>query len=283
MNSWHVDASALSAWVEGTSGPLASASVEQHLVRCEQCRDAVAGLVGVENIPGDWDDVLAEVSADRTVRVERALMRLGFGAGDAVVVGAAPVLRIAWVGGLAAVLCFILLASMLGDGGGQVVFLALAPLMPVAGVAAAYGPSADPSYELAVGAPYRMIRLVLLRTAAVLLTAMPMTIAAGLLLPLSGATAVAWVLPSLAFTVAVLGASPWVDPAAAAVAVAAGWIGAVAATAHYGDVLTVFAPFALAGYVSLIVAGGLILTVHTASSSSAWQLHGSLRPGRERT
>jgi hypothetical protein len=281
MNTWHVDASTLGAWVEGTSGPIASASIEQHLVQCAQCRAAVAGLVRIEDVPGSWDDVLAEVSGGAGL-VERVLVRLGLRAGDAVVVGAAPVLRIAWSAGLAAVLGFILVASMVGDDHGQALFLALAPLMPVAGVAAAYGPSADPSYELGLAAPYRMIRLVLLRSAAVLLAAVPITVAAGLLLPLDGATGVAWVLPALAFTVLVLGAGSWVDPWAAAVTVGAGWVTAVAVSARLGDVLAVLAPSAVVGYVVLIVAGALLIALGTP----AWRLDGQwapMQPGRERT
>ncbi|MCZ7588136.1 MAG: hypothetical protein M5U27_04595 [Gaiella sp.] len=281
MTTWHVDPSTLGAWVEGTTGPLASASVEQHLVKCERCRAAVAGLVRIEDVPGAWDDVLAEVAGGAGL-AERVLVRLGLKAGDAVVVGAAPVLRIAWAAGLAAVLGFILVASIAGHDRGLALFLALAPLMPVAGVAAAYGPSADPSYELALAAPYRMIRLVLLRSAAVLLTAVPLTVAAGLLLPLDGATAVAWVLPSLAFTLVVLGAGSWVDPWAAAVTVGAGWVAAVAVSARYGDVLAVVAPTALVGYVALIVAGALVLALATPT----WRLDGQWSPmqsERERT
>ncbi len=154
----------LGAWVEGTSGPIASASIEQHLVQCAQCRAAVAGLVRIEDVPGSWDDVLAEVSGGAGL-VERVLIRLGLRAGDAVVVGAAPVLRIAWSAGLAAVLGFILArVDCRGRPRPGAVSRWLAPLMPVAGVAAAYGPSVDPSYELGLAAPYRMIRLVLLRS-----------------------------------------------------------------------------------------------------------------------
>jgi anti-sigma factor RsiW len=152
MTTWHVDDSSLGAWVEGTSGPITSASIEQHLVQCEQCRAAVADLVRIDEVPGAWDNVLAEVAGGAGL-VERVLVRLGLRSGDAVVVGAAPVLRIAWAAGLAAVLGFILVASMAGHDRGLALFLALAPLMPVAGVAAAYGPSADPSYELALAAP----------------------------------------------------------------------------------------------------------------------------------
>lgn len=281
MTTWHVDPSTLGAWVEGRSGPIASASIEQHLVRCARCRAAVAGLVPVADVPGSFDDVLAQVSGG-TGPVERVLVRVGLPAGDAVVVGAAPVLRIAWAAGLAAVLGFILVASLVGHDHGQAVFLALAPLLPVAGVAAAYGPGVDPSYELALAAPYRMIRLALLRSVAVLLAAVPITVVAGLLLPLDGATGVLWVLPSLAFTLLVLGAGSWVDPWTAAVAVGIGWVTAVAVSARLGDVLAVLAPFALVGYVVLVVVGALVLVLGTP----AWRLDGQwspMQPGRERT
>lgn len=282
MNTWHVDASTLGAWVEGTSGPITSASIEQHLVQCAQCRAAVAGLVRIEDVPGSWDDVLAEVSRGGAGLVERVLVRLGLEAGDAVVVGAAPVLRIAWSAGLTVVLAFILIASIVGHDHGQTLFLALAPLLPVAGVAAAYGPAVDPSYELALAAPYRLIRLALLRSVAVLLAAVPITVAAGFLLPLDGATAVLWVLPALAFTLLVLGAGSWVDPWTAGVAVGTGWVAAVAVSARLGDVLAVLAPFALVGYVVLIVAGALVV----AFGTPVWRLDGQwspMQPGRERT
>lgn len=285
MTGWHVDPAALSAWVEGTSGSIAGASVEQHLVRCEECRNAVAGLVPIEGVPGDWDQVLAQVSAGRSGRVERGLTRLGLQVGDAVVIAATPVLRVAWAAALAVVLGFILLASMLGHDGGRALFLVVAPLLPVVGVAAAYGPSTDPSYELVVGAPYRMMRLILLRTAAVLVTAMPVMTAAGFLLPWRGVVAVAWLLPSLAFTVAVLGASVWVDPSAAAGAIAVGWICAVAVSAHYGSLLTVLAPSALLGYGVLVLAGVLVLGVRAASPEDAWRpsaIRSLVRTGRER-
>jgi hypothetical protein len=44
-----------------------------------------------------------------------------------------------------------------------------APLVPLVGVAVAYGPEADPAHELTATAPYSGLRLVLLRTAAVLI------------------------------------------------------------------------------------------------------------------
>ena len=53
-------------------------------------------------------------------------------------------------------------------------YLLLAPLVPMAGVAAACGPGWTRSYELAVTTPYSQLRVLLLRTAAVLVCAVPL-------------------------------------------------------------------------------------------------------------
>ena len=67
-------------------------------------------------------------------------------------------------------------------------FLALAPVLPVAGVAVAFGPRTDPLHEVAVAAPYSSFRLLLLRSAAVLTTSLLLAVPAAALLP-----ATAWV------------------------------------------------------------------------------------------
>ena len=79
---------------------------------------------------------------------------------------APPVLRRSW---LAAVV-FLLLATVgvVHTAGSPPLFLALAPLLPLAGVALSYGPALDPTYEMAVVAPLHGFRLLMIRTLAVL-------------------------------------------------------------------------------------------------------------------
>ena len=77
-------------------------------------------------------------------------------------------------------------------------FLLVAPLLPLAGVAAAYGPLVDPAYELALAAPLGSLRLLLLRAVAVVAVddaarRWPRALA----LPGLDWTAAAWLLPSL--------------------------------------------------------------------------------------
>jgi hypothetical protein len=187
------------------------------------------------------------------------------------VITSAVTLRVAWLFGVIAVLLFSVVAASFGQYGGISLFVLLAPLVPVAGVAAAYGPSVDPSYEAVLAAPYAMVRLVLLRTASVLVTSVPLVVVAGLLLPTSPVVAAVWLLPAAGFIVLVLSASIWVDPAHAAAAVAVGWVVAVGWAARTGDPLAVFAPAYLVAYVALIAVAGLIL-LNRVHAAPAWRL-----------
>ena len=270
--AWHVDADSLRRWVDGLAGPLASVSVEQHLQRCAQCRAEVAGLVPAAPLRMVWESVLAEVEVRRAGVVERFLVRLGLPPSDALVIASAVTLRAAWLAGVIGVLFFAVLAAIFGNGGGVNLFLVVAPLIPVAGVAAAYGPASDPSYEAVLASPYNMFRLVLLRTASVLVTSVPFAVVAGLLLPTPTIVAVAWLLPAVGFIAVVLTASNWVDPDVAAAVVGIGWISAVGLAVRSGDPLLVFAPAALLTYLGIVAVAGLILLHSLLRAAPSWRL-----------
>ena len=70
-----------------------------------------------------------------------------------------------------------------GTDRGLALFLVVAPLIPVAGVAAAFGPGLDPTWEITVAAPGGGFRLLLLRAAAVFATTFAMASVASLALP----------------------------------------------------------------------------------------------------
>ena len=93
--TWHVAQETLTGYVDGTVDAVASSSVEQHLVRCVDCRAEVGRLVGpVAEDPllsQAWDRVLDRVEAPRPTLVERLLVRLGVAASHGVRnAGAAP-------------------------------------------------------------------------------------------------------------------------------------------------------------------------------------------------
>jgi hypothetical protein len=269
--SWHVDAQSLRSWVDGSAGPLVSVSIEQHMLRCAHCRDEVATLVPETERP-PWDDVLAAIEVPRPGPTERLMVRLGLSHSDSIVVSSAPTLRVAWLLGTIGVLFFVVVAAVLAHEGGIGLFLIVAPLIPVTGVAAAYGPSSDPSYETVLVSPYAMVRLVLLRTVSVLVTSVPLVVVAGVFLPTSPIVAVAWLLPAVGFVAVVLTASNWIEPTYAAAVVAGGWVTVVVWAVRTGDPLAVFAPAAMGAYVVVLTIAVLILLHRLFSSTPSWRL-----------
>ncbi|MFF5155714.1 zf-HC2 domain-containing protein [Streptomyces sp. NPDC000348] len=140
-----------------------------------------------------------------------------------------PAVRGAW---LPAVLLVAVGAVALAQGGGianaRPWLLALAPVVPVAGVALSYGPHADPMHEITAATPSAGLRLVLMRTAAVLAVSLPLLTLSGALLPSTDApSAVAWLLPGLALTLASLALAGYVGLRAATTVTGGGWLCAV--------------------------------------------------------
>ena len=269
--SWHVDAQSLRSWVDGSAGSLVSVSIEQHVLHCAHCREEVAALVPATERP-PWDDVLAAIEVPRPGPTERVLVRLGLSHSDSIVVSSAPTLRVAWLLGTIGVLLFVVTAAVLAHDGGLGLFLIAAPLIPVTGVAAAYGPSSDPSYETVLVSPYAMVRLIMLRTVSVLFTSVPLVIVGGLFLPASPLVAVAWLLPAAGFIAVVLTTSNWVDPTYAAAVVAGGWVTAVVWAVRTGDPLAVFAPAAMGAYLVILAVSVFTLLHRLFSSTPSWRL-----------
>ncbi|MET7284521.1 hypothetical protein [Streptomyces sp. NPDC005573] len=156
-------------------------------------------------------------------------------------------------------------AMALGLGGGfsgtRALLLAIAPVVPVAGVALSYGPHADPMYEVAAASPGGGLRLALTRTLAVLAVSLPLLTFTGLLLPASGApAAAAWLLPGLALTLVSLALASFVGCRTATGVTAGGWLCAVLAP-------TVTAPAAES---SARVAEQLSRCLDGAGTQGAW-------------
>jgi hypothetical protein len=233
----HVDAATLEAYAAGLTDVVAETSVEAHLITCPACRALLADRAALGEItPVDpqrleqvWHDVMDVVDTPKAGLVERALRRLGVAASPARLIAAAPSLRTSWVLGIVTTLVFAAVAAAAGRHGVGL-FLALAPVLPVAGVAVAYGRRMDPVHEIAAAASYSAARLILLRSAAVLGLTLPLVLLAGLLLPSAPLwVAAAWLLPAVAFTAATLAAGTFIDPLWAGIAITTVWVSLVAA------------------------------------------------------
>jgi anti-sigma factor RsiW len=256
--TWHADDDLLALYVRGDAGALRGTSLEQHLTHCASCRARIARHVETDPLELVWSRIQEQAQAPQPTRIERMLIRLGVSEPDALLVAVSPSLRASWLFGLVITLSFVGLAAAYGGDRGLAFFLIVAPLVPVAGVAFAYGPDVDPSYEVGAAAPYSAARLLLLRSAAVLATSLPLALLATLLIPSLSWSTVSWLLPALAFTAMLLAASTWVRPSYASVGLGVAWACAVGSATVDQDPAAVLGPALLVVYAAFGVIAAFV-------------------------
>jgi hypothetical protein len=282
QGSAHVDPTVIERYGNGTLDVAAETWVEDHLLDCAQCRARVAAEASPGRIPEldsvrldrVWREVVDVVDAPRAGIVERGLRLCGVSQNTARLLGAAPSLRLPWLLGIALTLGFALIAAGAGREGVGV-YLALAPILPVAGVAAAYAPPMDPLREVASAAPYPAVRIVLLRAVAVLGATIPLVLITGLALPSAPVwVGAAWLLPALSFTTLTLLAGTVIDPLAAAIGISAVWVSLVTVTSLHDH-----RPLQMVGYGYQIAFLGLLVT----SAGILFACRGAIAEPRGRT
>lgn len=192
-------------------------------------------------------------------RLEPLLVRLGLPQHIVRQVAATPSLRLSW---LVSVVVAVAFSSFAAEADPRTVaaFLFLAPLFPVAAVAAAYGPWADPMFDLTRSAPASGLRTLLLRTTAVLLCTTVVLLVATLVVPAADLRASSWVLPSLALVASVLALSTFMPTTFAACMVATLWISTVSiAASRSGDTLAAFRSTGQLVFLGITVAASALL------------------------
>lgn len=232
--TWHVEPKMIEAYANGVADDPRAFSTEAHLTSCETCRASLALHADRRVLDDLWTRINDTVRRPTPGPVERFLIAMGTNGHTARLLSATRSLSLSWFLAIAVALTFAVAAAHSGDRG-FIVFLIVAPLLPLAGVAAAYGPGVDPTYEIGLASPMRSFHLLLVRAAAVLVTTVLLGIAAAVALPELNWTAVAWLLPSLGLVTAALALATFVAPLPAAAIVAVAWV-AVTATG------AVFAP-----------------------------------------
>lgn len=222
-HTWHADDTLLQAYVDGRLDAVTGSSFEQHLTRCDSCRAAIRPHADVPALDRAWDVIRTEIESPRQPLLVRVARRLGLPEPLSVLLGATVSLRVAWLTSSLVAIAFAAAAAHLSQGVALWPFLLVAPLVPVLGVAASYGPSEDPLERLIVATPYGRGRLVLVRTAAVLTTCLPVSFLLGLLLPGPLWISAAWLGPALALVPVLLALASFVGPRVAAGIVAVSW------------------------------------------------------------
>jgi hypothetical protein len=263
--AWHIDPGQLARYARAELDDVPAASIEAHLLACDGCRTQIAPAVPSARLDRTWGAVLEVIDAPRVGAVERLLVWVGLRDHVARLLAATPSLRLSWILAEALALGSAALAAHAasgrhGEGGWLFLFLVLASLTPVAGVAVAFGQGVDPAYEIGIASPMRSDRLLLIRSAAVLAASLVIGAIAALALPGLDRTVALWLLPALGLTAATLTAATWMHPVKAACAVGLGWLViAAAVSAATSDPLAVFGAADQLAYLLLLAASLLIL------------------------
>ncbi|MEO5842237.1 MAG: zf-HC2 domain-containing protein [Acidimicrobiales bacterium] len=229
--TWHASTETLERYAGGSASPAEAASLEPHLFECHQCREslvAVTPRATKERSAAILAGIIDSVDAPQPTFTEWIARRLGVADHVARLLGVTPSLRTSWLAGIVVTLAFAVVASDVR--GGVATFLIVAPLLPVAGVAAAFSRRVDASAEMSAVASTRASWLLLIRTVAVLATTLLFTGVAALLLPGNEWEAAAWLLPSLALSTSAVALSTRIDPIISSAALAGAWICSCAAT-----------------------------------------------------
>ena len=259
-DQWHLDEELLEDYALGAPlSPAQTASAEKHLEHCAACRARLTPLVDTRRLDAVWTEVVDAVDGPHPSWVERLLTQLGVAPSTARLVAVTPSLRVAWLAGVALALVMALVAAHTGPRG-VALFLALAPVLPVVGVALTFGPRTEPMHEVALAASYSSFRLLLARSVAVVGATLLLALPAAALLPGSPWLAVAWLLPALALATASLALASRLDPVVSAVGLAVVWLAvALSGLAPDRDPLLVSRLGVQAACLVLLLGAGLVL------------------------
>jgi Putative zinc-finger len=242
----HAGEDLLAGYAAGTVDGAATWSVEAHLAGCGRCRSALSAQVDAERLARNRSVLLVRTALPGGGRARRLLCRCGLPDHLLRLLAATPSLRGSWllsVIGVLAVVAGEAAAVRYGwvpaGGPGRLAgyrapevlapFFLVAPLLVLAGVAAAYLPMFDPTYRLAVAAPFSGFTLLLVRAVAALGAALVLVVGAAFLLPGPGWLPVALLLPSLALCAFALAAATVTDPRVAAATAGVLWAAPVLA------------------------------------------------------
>ncbi len=264
-SGWHADASLVERYVAGEVAAVEAASIEAHLLACGACRALVAEQADGTRVALNWSAVADRIDRPRLGPLERLLTAAGVRE-DRVRLGlVTPSLRAPWLVAVAVVLAgsVALARDAANDDRGFYLFLALAPLLPLLGVAGAFARGADPLHELVLAAPIPSLELLLVRTTTVLVTTTALTGLATLATDRYGLRAVAWLMPALGLTTCTLALTRWISATSAAAGLAIAWIAAASLSllgaSRHADVVSDFFFFRPTGQTGLAIAAVLAI------------------------
>lgn len=261
--SWHVDEDVLRRYQTGAVDPVTAASVEAHVTECGDCRATLQVDDGW--VERSWAGIADRVEPGRRGLIERLLAGIGVRPDLARVTSLSPAFRLSFILAVVLVMGFAVAASNTNpDGWTFRLFFVVAPLVPVAGIAFAYGQLVDPAHELTLSSPLDSFKLLMLRAVTVLGVSMLLGWVTWVFVeaPLSFGPS-AWLAPALALTVVTLALASRFETWVAGAMVAGGWI--VATVFALTRELEIFDATAQTVYLAAALAAALVVVLRRHS------------------
>lgn len=224
---WHAPPDLLARFAHDPAAvdDMSAASVEAHLVVCAACRRQMTAAVSPARVTASWDAIADRIDQPLPTLLERVLRRIGFADSFGRLLAATPALQGAGLLAVCVLAAGAVMLSLIAKAEGP--FLVLAPLVPLAAVAASFAPAADPAGEAGVATPMHGAGLVVRRAVAIVGVTFGVFGAAALALPNFGPAAAAWVLPALALTVGTLALGTWLRVEVAVAVLTGAWLAGV--------------------------------------------------------
>ena len=206
--------------------------------------------------------IVAELDAPRPTRLARLLELVGVDELTVPLVTATPGLRRSWIASVVIALLFAIQAATNSTADADVeriiVFLTMAPLIPLLGVALAFGKGVDPTHELVLAAPMDSFRVFLARAITVLSASTAILLLASVLVPTGGAARVAWLLPAVAVTAATMAVATRLEPRVSSGVVATVWLAVVLIVSQTTSAAAMFGPITQVASLAVAIAGGAL-------------------------
>jgi hypothetical protein len=246
----HASPQLLRRYADGDSALAADVvwALEVHFESCVDCRGRLADEAAT--VAPLVDEVWASIVPDTVPAPIHKARRLAVWATPAMV---------PWLAMTVVVTLLALVADRLVAPPYPSLALLLAPIAPVAGVAAAWARGLDPAHELVAATPRAGLYLVLRRTVAVLVVVIPLMAVATWTSP------VRWLLPCLAFTVATLALGGFVGVRRAAVGLVTLWaVFVVGPSVIIARPPAVLEPAALGVWAAVFVVGAVVVRLRAS-------------------
>ena len=260
---WHVPDEALRRFVAdpGAGDGIGAASIEAHLTRCAACRETAASSVDRAALTRSWEALADRIDRPRATVVERLLGRLGFGSSLGRLIAATPALR--WAGLAATAVVGVAAVMLFRFAGADGPFLVVAPLAPLAAIAAAFVPTTEPGGEASVATPLWGAGLLLRRALAVLALTIGILALTSLALPGLDVRALGWLLPAVALSFGSIALGTFLRVEIAATGLAFAWVTTLTVLRVLGG-----AGFSVADSALFDARGQFVLFVVTAVSAA---------------